>query len=90
MAFAALKIKVMPESPEEDLKKIENSISEIVESLDAKIHAVEIEDVAFGLKALIITIAWPEMQDQELLEEKVAQVSGVNSVQVIDFRRAIG
>lgn len=90
MVFAGLKIKVMPESPEEDLKKIENSISEIVESLSAKMHAVEIEDVAFGLKALIITIAWPETQDLDLIEEKVAQVSGVNSVQVIDFRRAIG
>lgn len=90
MAYAALKLKIMPESPDTDLKKIEEDVTKIVEELSAKVHSFEREDVAFGLRAVIPTILWPENQDLDLIEEKVSQISGVNSVQVIDFRRMIG
>lgn len=90
MPYAALKVKIMPTSPEADLKKIEESAKFRIENLDAKMHAVEIEPIAFGINAIIITIAWPESQDLDLIENALGQIDEVNSVEVIDFRRAIG
>jgi len=93
MAIAALKIKIMPDSPEADLSKIEESTKKIVkdfESENAKVHSIEIEDVAFGLKAMIVTFAWPEQIEQEKIEEKLRNIEHVESVEVVDFRRAVG
>ena len=92
MAIAALKIKIMPASPETDLEKIKEKAKKIIEGLKigAKLHATEIEPIAFGLSALILTIAWPEDKDLDLIENALAKIEDVNSVETIDFRRAIG
>ncbi|MGB9707916.1 MAG: elongation factor 1-beta [Candidatus Pacearchaeota archaeon] len=90
MAMAALKIKIMPESPETDLDEIKNSASCEIEKLGGKLHNHEIQPIAFGLNALILTVMWPEHQDLDLIENAITKISGVNSVEVIDFRRAIG
>lgn len=91
MAIAALKIKILPDSPEADLKILEEKAKEIVEKFEnAKLHKTEQEEIAFGLKALILTIAWPEHLEQYLLEEKLKTLEHVDSVEVIDFRRAVG
>ncbi|MCX8193922.1 MAG: elongation factor 1-beta [Candidatus Pacearchaeota archaeon] len=90
MAMSILKIKIMPASPETDLEKIKKEAMKEIEKLKAKLHDTEIEPIAFGLKALILTILWPEDRDLELIENALGKVEDVNSVQVIDFRRAIG
>jgi len=90
MVLAALKIKIMPVSPETDLEKIKADAKEIIERLEAKLHASEIEPIAFGLNALILTIAWPENKDLDLIENAVAKIENVQSVETIDFRRAFG
>lgn len=90
MPFAALKVKIMPESPEIDLQVIEDKAKVIIEELGGKFHSKEIELIAFGLKALIILIAWPEEQEFDTLEQKLSQIESVNSAQVVDFRRAVG
>lgn len=90
MALAALKIKIMPVSPETDLEKIKHAAKVEIEKLGAKLHSSEIEPIAFGLNALILTIAWPESQELESIENNLAKIDEVNSVEVIDFRRAIG
>lgn len=90
MAMAALKVKIMPESPETDLDKIKNSAKDEIEKLGAKLHSHEIQPIAFGLNALILTIVWPENQDLDLIENALSKIENVNSVEIIDFRRAIG
>lgn len=90
MAIAALKIKIMPSSLETDIEMIRIGAEKIIGKFKAKLHSHEISPIAFGLNALILTIAWPEEQEQEQLEEALRKIENVESVEVIDFRRAIG
>ena len=90
MRIAALKIKIMPESVETDLKKLKKEVEVIVNSLGAKIHSTEEEEIAFGLKALIVTIAWPEEKEQYEFEKELEKNKSISSFQVIDYRRTIG
>jgi elongation factor 1-beta len=92
MANVIITLKIMPESPEIDLSKIE-------EDAKSKINAFagegdmksEQEPVAFGLKALKILFVMDESKGStEELEKQVAEIEGVNSVEVVDVRRAIG
>ncbi|UCD21111.1 MAG: elongation factor 1-beta [archaeon] len=90
MAIAALKIKIMPESPEVDLEAIKKKVEEIASGLNVKIHSYDIQPVAFGLKSLEVLFAWPEEMEQEKIEAPLREIEHVESVEVTDFRRAIG
>jgi elongation factor 1-beta len=90
MGVAAVKIKIMPISPEADMKKIEQDVRELIEKQGVKNPQFEIQPIAFGLKALIMMFGWPEEKELEELEEKLRKISDVSSVQLIDIRRAIG
>ncbi|HEB46865.1 MAG TPA: elongation factor 1-beta [Candidatus Pacearchaeota archaeon] len=90
MGVAAVKIKLMPVSPETDLKKIEEKTKEILAKNNVKNPQFEVQKIAFGIKALIVLFGWPEEKSLEELEENLKKISEVNSVDVIDIRRAIG
>jgi elongation factor 1-beta len=91
MGTAALKIKLMPESPEVDLEKIkEQAKSLAIKHNKVLVHSIEEEEIAFGLKAVIITLVWPEELEQSVIEDEYSKIENVNSVQIVDFRRVIG
>lgn len=90
MGIVAVKIKLMPVSPDTNLEKIEKETKKIIESEDGKNPNFEKQPIAFGLNALIVLFAWPEEKELEELEEKIEKIENVKSVQVIDIRRAIG
>jgi len=91
MGTAALKIRIMPESPESDLEAIKEKAKEIsTKHNKVLVHSMEEEDIAFGLKAIILTLVWPEELEQSVIEDELAEIPQVNSVEVIDFRRVIG
>ena len=90
MSIVAVKIKVMPESPETNLKELEEDVGEMLKNNDVKNPSFEIEPIAFGLKALIVMFGWPEEKELENLEEELNGIDGVGSIEVIDIRRAIG
>jgi len=90
MPIAALKLKILPDSPDVDLKAIEYQAEKIALELGCKSFKAEHEEIGFGLKAIILTLAWPEQQEQELIEGKLRKIEHVDSVEVIDFRRALG
>ena len=85
---AALKIKVMPEQ-DSDLENLKTEVKETLEKAGAIKTEIQEEDIAFGLKALIVTIAWPEDKETEEAETAL-DIKGVSSVQIIDYRRAFG
>ena len=92
MAQVVVTLKIMPESPEIDLAAIEteakNKISDFSQGGDMKI---EQEPIAFGLKALKVMFVMDESKGStDSLEESIKSISGVNSVEVVDVRRAIG
>jgi elongation factor 1-beta len=90
MGMAVVKLKIMPSSPEEDLKSIETEITSLLTKEGVQKPQFEIQPIAFGLKALIVMFGWPEEKPLEDLEESIQKIKGINSVQILDMRRAIG
>jgi translation elongation factor aEF-1 beta len=90
MGIAAVKIKILPVSPETDLEKLQKKLASVVEKSGGKNCNFEEEPIAFGLKALIAFFAWPEELELETLENSLNSIEEVSSIQVIDMRRAFG
>lgn len=90
MGTVAVKIKIMPSSPETDLDKIKDEVKKKMEREDVKKPMFEVQPVAFGLKSLIITFGWPEEKELEKFEDSLKEIKDVNSVEIIDMRRAVG
>ena len=89
MGHINLRIKIMPASPSTDLNKIEESVKKIVEKEGGKGCIFVQEPIAFGLKAVIVTFIYPEEKEIDPLEAHLAKIKDVNSVQIIDMRRAL-
>ena len=85
MGDVGITIKIMPSSPETDLEKVLSNIKEKYNVQDYKI-----EPIAFGLKAVILFFEIDESQELEPIEEGLKKIENINSVQVIDMRRAFG
>ena len=91
MATVIVTMKIMPSSPDEDLELIKSAAAKLITEFGGTVGKVNIEPIAFGLKALVFMFAMNEsLGDTEEVEKKIAEISGVNSVQVTDVRRAIG
>lgn len=92
MAMAIATMKIMPVSPEEDLAVIEEKAKAIVKGFAGEGETrVEIEPIAFGLKALKITFVMDEDKGSpDAIEEDILAIPGVNSFEIIDVRRAVG
>lgn len=81
----------MPESPDSDLKKIEEEAIVKIKEYGGDVGKVEIEPIAFGLKALkLIFIVDESKGGTENLENEISGLDQVNSVETVDVRRAIG
>jgi elongation factor 1-beta len=93
MAKAVVTIKLMPESPDVDLKKIEHVASSKIDHFTGETGEKRyvVEPIAFGLKALKITFVMDEkIGSTDSLEQAILEIDGVQSAEVVDVRRAIG
>jgi elongation factor 1-beta len=92
MAKAIVTVKIMPESPEMDLNKIEELAKEKIEAFAGKGETkTEIEPIAFGLRALkIIFVMDEKIGSPDPVAEEISRMEGVNSAEISDVRRAIG
>ncbi len=90
MGIMAVKIKIMPKSPETNLTKIEEEVKKMLDRMGVKNSKFEVQPIAFGLKALIVLFGWPEEKEFSVVENNLVKIEGVNSIEVIDMRRAIG
>ncbi|MDP2750573.1 MAG: elongation factor 1-beta [Nanoarchaeota archaeon] len=91
MADVVITMKIMPESPEADLDRIEKEAIAIIADFGGEVGKKEIEPIAFGLKALkLIFVADEKKGGTDAMEAKLSEISEVNSVEVVDVRRAIG
>lgn len=78
----------MPENPEVDLEAVKKEVKTKLEDKEAEVKSIEEEDVAFGLKAIILTMSWPEEKGTDKAEQ-ICKVDNVKNVETIDFRRAV-
>ena len=92
MARVVVSLRIMPQSPDIDLSELEQKAKdEIIKFCNSQEFKVEIQPIAFGLKALIILFVMEEsIGTTEKLEQDISQLDGVESVEVTDVRRAVG
>jgi len=88
MGMTAVKVKIMPSSIEVNLEDIKKQIPGKLEK--AKNISIEEQEIAFGLKAIMLTFAWPEEQDTDIIENSLSEIENVSSVEILDYRRAFG
>ncbi|HPS91516.1 MAG TPA: elongation factor 1-beta [Methanothrix sp.] len=83
MGDAAVRMKVMPESADLDLKALAEEIKKAVPSF-ARLHAIQEMPIAFGLKALIVVTIMNDKggRSPDEIEDAVRRVPGVESVEV--------
>jgi len=79
----------MPESIDTDLNEIRKQAEEKLIK-EKGVPRFEEQEVAFGLKLLMITTTWPEEKDTDLAENLIKSIPGVSQADIIDYRRAIG
>lgn len=89
MGSVNIKMRFMPASPETDLEKIKEKAKKLIEENEGKGTKFEEEPIAFGLKAIIMMFIWPEEKEFESIENKLGKIENVNSVRMVDMRRAI-
>jgi elongation factor 1-beta len=90
MGISAVQYKLMPEGLDIDLKVLEGKAKETVEKLGGRFSSSEEVPIAFGLKALVVSLAFPEEKDVDILGNELQKIEGVSSVEMIDYRRALG
>ena len=91
MAEVIITLKIMPDSPEVDLAKIEESATKKIKAFEGEVGKVEQIPIAFGLKSLNLIFVMDEKKGStDSLEDDIAAIKGVKSVEVTDVRRAIG
>lgn len=91
MAQVIVTLKIMPVSPETLLPAIQEAATKLIHEFGGQVGKVDIQEVAFGLKSLNLFFMMDEDKGStESLETEVAKIGGVNSVDVIDVRRALG
>ncbi|MBL7054236.1 elongation factor 1-beta [Candidatus Woesearchaeota archaeon] len=92
MASVIITLKIMPKSPEVDLNPLEQKAKDIIKEFTGETEfKTEQEPIAFGLKALNIMFVMDESKGStEEMENKIKTIEGINSVEVVDVRRAIG
>jgi len=90
MGTAAVIVKIMPSSPEANLEQIEQKARQVMETEGAQNISFTQKDIAFGLKAIMLKMAWPEEKSTDIIENKLAEIENVSSVNIEDYRRAFG
>lgn len=91
MARVIVTLTINPDSPEVDLKKIEDDAKEKIKKHGADYGRTEFEPLAFGLKAIKIIFIMDEKKGipDELVDE-ISRLAGVASARITDVRRTIG
>jgi len=90
VGIVAIIVKIMPEGPDADLEAIKGKAKEVLEKDGALNISFTIEEVAFGLKALMVKFAWPEEKDGDVYEKALEKIDAVSTVDTVDYRRAFG
>ncbi len=79
MGKVVVVMRVMPEDPD----KFEAMKARVKETVKAE--KIEEEPIAFGLKALKVTVVTSDEEGSGPIEEKIRSIPGVSDVQVVDL-----
>jgi elongation factor 1-beta len=89
MGEVAVQLKIMPNSPDVDLKGLSNRITSQVAPY-GRIYSCEVQLIAFGLKALMLTVIIEDKKGgTEAVEASLSKIDKVESVQVVAATRML-
>nr|MBT6606014.1 elongation factor 1-beta [archaeon] len=88
--MAGVQFKIMPESAETNLDEIVKSATSKIEELGGKVSSSEEVPIAFGLKSITLTLAYPEEKEVDNVGNALNEIENVSSAEMIDYRRALG
>lgn len=89
MAEVIIEFKIMPDSVETDMDKLKEKATEII-SKAGEVGKTEIEEIAFGLKALHVFAVMDESKGSpDEIEQQLNDLDEVNSAEVVDVRRTV-
>jgi len=89
MGEVAVQLKIMPNSPDVDLKGLSNQITSQVAQY-GRIYSYEVQPIAFGLKAMMLTVIIEDKEGgTEALEASISEIDKVESVQVVAATRML-
>jgi elongation factor 1-beta len=89
MGEVAAQIKIMPRGPDVDLKGLRARIESQVAQY-GQVHSCEVQPIAFGLKALLITVIVEDKEGgTEALEASISVIEEVESIQVVAVTRIL-
>jgi elongation factor 1-beta len=84
MSEVVVLVRLMPHGVETDMNALAAGVKTAVPD-GVKIRGMQIKDVAFGLKSLLLAAAMPDAGGVlDRLEEALAKVPGVESVEVME------
>jgi len=85
MGEVAVTFRIMPKDADVDLRGIEKDVRSL-----AEVRSVELEPVAFGLKALRVLVVVPDAAGgTEEVERRLREIKGVGNIQAVDVRRLL-
>lgn len=91
MARVVVSLKIMPDSPDSDLKQIESNAAAEITAFGGDYAKADVQPVAFGLKSLTLLFIMDENKGStEALEKRISAIPGISSVEVVDVRRTVG
>ena len=88
--MSAVKYKLMPTGLDIDLDLLKTKIQTKLTEFGGIFGEAEEKPIAFGLKALVVSFAFPEEKEIDEVGNALETINGVSSVEMIDYRRAIG
>lgn len=91
MAHVIVTFKIMPESPEVNIQEIQEQAKVKITEAKGQVNECKEEPVAFGLKAVMLTMVRDEsLGGTDDVEDALSKIEGVNSVQVENVSRTLG
>jgi translation elongation factor aEF-1 beta len=90
MGMAGVQFKIMPVEANTNFEEIIKNATSKIEELGGKVSSFEEIPIAFGLKSLTITIAFPEEKEIDEVENALNEIKNVSSAEIVDYRRALG
>jgi elongation factor 1-beta len=89
MGEVAVQLKIMPNGPDVDLKALSDRITSQVAEY-GRIYSCELQPIAFGLKALMLTVIVEDKEGgTEAVEASISKIDEVESVQVVAATRML-
>ena len=86
MGLVAVTLRIMPDGPEINLNRIKKEVERIIGSHDnVELKNAAIKPIGFGLSALEILMVMPDAGGSDKIEEELAGIEGVESVEAGDI-----